>query len=322
MSITKTEKGEWRVYVKPGGRTGKQVRKTFKTKGEATRFKNWILNAANVGEWNPHQDQTRLKDLIELWYDNHGKSLKDGLRRRTALTAICDVLGNPIGQKLDASQYVKYRSRRMSDGIKPKTCNNELTYAKSLFNELRSLKIIDYDNPLASIKPLKVDETELAYLTHDQITELLSAIEHHDANLIARICLATGCRWGEAESLKKRQIRNSQIHFTKTKNSKNRNIPISPELEAELLAIPKSQLFGFSLSAFRRALEKTSIELPDGQASHVLRHTFASHFMINGGNILTLQRALGHSSLKMTMRYAHLAPDHLSEVLTLNPMVK
>jgi integrase len=42
--------------------------------------------------------------------------------------------------------------------------------------------------------------------------------------------------------------------------------------------------------------------------------------MINGGNILTLQRVLGHASLTMTMRYAHLAPDHMQEVLALNPL--
>ena len=82
------------------------------------------------------------------------------------------------------------------------------------------------------------------------------------------------------------------------------------------------RIFASSYAAFLSALARTSIVLPDGQASHVLRHTFASHFMINGGNILTLQRVLGHASLAMTMRYAHLAPDHLQEVLTLNPMAR
>lgn len=56
------------------------------------------------------------------------------------------------------------------------------------------------------------------------------------------------------------------------------------------------------------------------QLAHVLRHTFASHFVIRGGNILTLQKILGHSSLTVTMRYAHLAPDHLEEVRKLNPL--
>lgn len=44
---------------------------------------------------------------------------------------------------------------------------------------------------------------------------------------------------------------------------------------------------------------------------HDLRHTFASHFMMNGGDIYDLQKILGHSSLEMTQRYAHLAPEHL-----------
>ena len=42
--------------------------------------------------------------------------------------------------------------------------------------------------------------------------------------------------------------------------------------------------------------------------------------MINGVNILALQKILGHSSLAMTMRYAHLSPDHLVEARTLNPL--
>jgi integrase len=44
---------------------------------------------------------------------------------------------------------------------------------------------------------------------------------------------------------------------------------------------------------------------------HALRHTFASHYLMQGGNILALQRILGHSEIKMTMIYAHLAPDFL-----------
>ena len=51
----------------------------------------------------------------------------------------------------------------------------------------------------------------------------------------------------------------------------------------------------------------------------MLRHTFASHFIMNGGNILTLQKILGHTTLAMTMRYTHLAPDHLRDALNLGP---
>ena len=67
-------------------------------------------------------------------------------------------------------------------------------------------------------------------------------------------------------------------------------------------------------------LALTDIELAEGQMTHVLRHTFASHFMMNGGNILVLQRILGHANIKETMIYAHFAPDHLEEAVTLNPI--
>ncbi|AVO56329.1 integrase [Ectopseudomonas mendocina] len=75
-----------------------------------------------------------------------------------------------------------------------------------------------------------------------------------------------------------------------------------------------------AITSFRRALARTTIRLPKGQAAHSLRHTFASHFIQNGGNILTLQKILGHSSLAMTMRYAHLAPDHLQDAVRFGPL--
>lgn len=57
-----------------------------------------------------------------------------------------------------------------------------------------------------------------------------------------------------------------------------------------------------------------------GQATHAIRHSFAAHFMMNGGNIVTLQRILGHSSLKTTMVYVHFAPEHLEQARLLNPV--
>lgn len=109
--------------------------------------------------------------------------------------------------------------------------------------------------------------------------------------------------------------------FANTKSRRTRSIPIDKKLERQLLAhFKRHGLFSNCMLTFSRVLATTSIKLPAGQATHVLRHTFASHFVMRGGNILTLQKILGHSSFTMTMRYAHLSPDHLQDALTLNPL--
>ncbi len=59
----------------------------------------------------------------------------------------------------------------------------------------------------------------------------------------------------------------------------------------------------------RRILKAIAPNLPAGQLLHVLRHTFVIHFMVNGGNILSLQKILGYASILQTMSYAYLALD-------------
>ena len=54
---------------------------------------------------------------------------------------------------------------------------------------------------------------------------------------------------------------------------------------------------------------------------HDLRHSFASNYMMNGGNVFDLQKLMGHADIKMTMRYAHFTPDHLQGSLKFMNMV-
>ena len=73
---------------------------------------------------------------------------------------------------------------------------------------------------------------------------------------------------------------------------------------------------------FREILQEVKPDLPKGQATHVMRHTFATHFMMNGGNIVTLQRILGHATIQQTMTYAHFSPDFLQDAINFNPLAE
>ncbi|MGM8228000.1 hypothetical protein ACSV5M_15560 [Cellvibrio sp. ARAG 10.3] len=68
-------------------------------------------------------------------------------------------------------------------------------------------------------------------------------------------------------------------------------------------------LFSPCNGASRKAAGRSGLELPDGQLLRILRYIFESYFVINGGNILALQRILGHSDLRVTMCGAHLVPE-------------
>ncbi|MFC0141895.1 tyrosine-type recombinase/integrase [Erwinia mallotivora] len=84
----------------------------------------------------------------------------------------------------------------------------------------------------------------------------------------------------------------------------------------------EEKFFSECYRQFYRVIRLAEITLPEGQMSHVLRHSFVIHFMMDGGNIVVLQRILGHSDIRVTMRYAHFAPDHLEEAVTNNPLAR
>ncbi|PLK79254.1 integrase, partial [Klebsiella pneumoniae] len=248
------------------------------------------------------------------------------------LLLMVDALGNPLATDLTSKMFAHYRDKRLTGeiyfsekwkkGASLVTINLEQSYLSSVFSELSRLGEWSYPNPLENMRKFTIAEKEMAWLTHEQIVELLADCKRQDPilALVVKICLSTGARWREAVNLTRSQVTKYRITFVRTKGKKNRSIPISKELYEEIMALDGFNFFTDCYFQFLSVMEKTSIVLPRGQLTHVLRHTFAAHFMMSGGNILALQKILGHHDIKMTMRYAHLAPDHLETALRFNPL--
>ncbi len=353
MTVRKLDDGKpllWLADIRPGGRNGPRRRKRFATKGEATAWELWQLEQSADKPWLGEEDEQvaespvdarRLTDLVERWYGLHGQSLRDGEQRRSKLLLICESLDNPLASEFTANDFAKSREARLtgavsdrraathvSKGVSISTVNRDHAYLRAVFNELKRLGEWQGDNPLAGMRLYRVTESELAFLYPDEIKSLLAACDassNPDLGAVVRLCLATGARWGEIQNMTQSQVAQNRLTFTHTKGGKRRTVPINQELNA-LIPKRRGKLFSECYRHFETAISRAGIELPEGQSTHVLRHTFASHFMMNGGNILVLQKILGHSTITitititMTMRYAHFAPDHLEDVLRLNPL--
>ncbi|MFV9669853.1 tyrosine-type recombinase/integrase [Pantoea sp. KXB25] len=338
MSIRKKPDGGWLLDFypegKPKGKASKRIRKSFTTKGEAIAYENFVMENLVEKPWlNGKEDRRMLFDLVTQWYEEHGVTLDDGEKRQKAMLFACESMGNPSAHEFNSTMFSVYRKKRLSGEIartarvqkvSPRTMNLELAYFRAVFNELKRLGHWKKDNPLGNLRPYKSEESELAYLEANEIERLLMECKNSRNSHVyhvAYLCLVTGARWDEAESLTTKQIRNLRVTFIKTKGNRNRSVPISQSVYD---SIPKPEktgrIFDTCYSAFRSAVKRAELDLPDGQLSHVLRHTFASHFMMNGGNILVLQRILGHTDIKMTMRYAHFSPNHLEDAVKFNPM--
>lgn len=320
MSVTKQPDGRWLVCCRPSGVNGPHIRRTVKTKTEGVYLERQLMSKATSS-----MDNAYLSACAESWFDHWGINLKDGERRYRKLKLIIRDMGDFRLSRLTPSVYLDYRKERLNKGISANTCNHDLVYLKTMINKLKRSKYVS-NNPLEDISPLKIDDFELTFLTSYQIKRLLVAARNSmNESLfpVVCLCLATGARWSEAEKLRFDQIGWQTVRFTKTKNGKSRTVPVDERIFKMLQQrrfLGQGRVFANCYSAFRHAVSRAKIHLPKGQMAHVLRHTFASHFVMNGGDILTLQKILDHSDLKVTMRYAHLSPDHLRDAVKLNPI--
>jgi integrase len=341
VSVKQLKSGKWRVQVDRQG--VHRVRKLFDVKSDAERFEREYLLSHQKHD-NANTDRRTLSELVGIWHRYHGINLSDGKARLSILKQMAVDLGNIPAAELTPECFLEYRYAclnphdvevakkffhgRDARGITAKTFNNRHGYLDAVFRKLRKLNIIDYSSPIADTDMIKVHERQLGYLSETQIDNLftlLKSCRNESVWWIAQLCIRTGARWGEAEKLTRKQLHAGKVTFEFTKSKKIRSVPLDPEFYAVLVEFskyknPEERIFKDAITAFYRVVGRSSLQFSKGQATHILRHSFASYFIMNGGNILTLQKILGHSDIKMTMRYAHLAPDHLMDAVKFNPM--
>jgi integrase len=230
-----------------------------------------------------------------------------------------------------------YQSRRLAEGRKPATVNRYLATIKHMFTKAADWEMIS-DETLKKIRKVKLSQENnwrLRFLSYEEAESLVAAAEAHLKPILVT-ALNTGMRRGEILGLKWEQVdlKHGFILLDLTKSGKRREIPINLKLAAVLRELYVNRRIDAAY-VFTDADKKTpfkSVKRSFHTACcrakivnfrfHDLRHTFASHLVMGGVDITTVSKLLGHASLTMTLRYAHLAEGHLRNAVEVLGTVK
>ena len=222
-----------------------------------------------------------------------------------------------------------FKAAMIDKGLAPKTINNVLAVLGKM---LKTAKVWNLLQAVPEIKLLRLPILEHSFLSFAEGNQLIAAVDTKMFRAMVTLALRTGLRLGELRALRWQDVdlRNARLVVRRAawqnlvgvpKSGRARGVGLSGQVVCALQALEQR---GGDLTVFcddkEQMLTKGACKWPlyrgcDASGLgrrigwHVLRHTFASHLAMRGVALKVIQELLGHSDMKMTMRYAHLTPQ-------------
>jgi len=221
----------------------------------------------------------------------------------------------------------RYIARRAQD-VAPATVNRELSFLRRVFNLALADDKVER-NPLRKVRFFKENNQRVRFLTDEEEARLRAAIGETDWPFVA-VALHTGLRRAEQFHLRWAHVDfgTGILTVPRSKHGEARRVPMNDAVREVLRGLP-SRMKGpwvfpsatgetpidpknFVRRVFLPALESAGV----GDFHwHDLRHTFASRLVMAGVDLRTVQELMGHKTIAMTLRYAHLSPAHQLEAV-------
>ncbi len=237
------------------------------------------------------------------------------------------LLGDRELGSINAQNVLRLEAELRKKNLAPQTIYHCLSLLRRVLN--RAVEWELYAGPVPKIRMPKFNNKRVRFLSKAEAKQLLEELNRlsplwHD---IALFALNTGLRRGEILALTPAQIdlNTDQCHVLDSKTFQGRAIPLNAQ--AKILVLkhmdenPSNPIFKAHTGPvnpharfFRQAVNACGLNagITDRRAKicfHSLRHTFASWLVQSGVRLQIVSQLLGHADLKMTLRYAHLAPD-------------
>ncbi len=232
--------------------------------------------------------------------------------------------GNVQQFGVKAADDVSVRRRRSST-------NRTLTILKAALNRAWRAGKIASDDAWRRLEPFEeADSARVRYLGVDEARRLINASDS-DFRALVRGALATGCRYGELAALDVADFNpdSETIQVRTSKSGKGRHVVLSDEGAALFKGLSVGRSGGAPMFERDRggrwlkshqarpmaeACARARIEPPAN--FHCLRHTYASHAIMNGAPLLVAAKNLGHSDTRMVEKhYGHLAPSYIADAI-------
>lgn len=313
---------------------GKRVRKSFGQQKKVAELylKNVEVKMAKGEELSPKYEFISLDDFIAkyLQYCRDNKSTgtyRTDLNRIKTLRQFLQSKGIERLEGTTPAVIEELRSLILQNSSGA-TFNHYLTLIKAMRNKAEVWRYLR-ENPLKDFRKLKsTNAKRVRFLTPEEISAIL-ANAGDLMQSIMKILLYTGMRRSELVYLtwddvdfhnKLTTIQSQPEEGFHPKSRRPRSIPINPEPEQLLLDLPQEGRYIFDncngkpkhskecyTKRVARILESAGVRNAN---LHTLRHTFASHLVMNGVDLRTVQELLGHSTITMTEQHSHLSPDH------------
>ncbi len=231
----------------------------------------------------------------------------------------------------DVQRYVDKRTSqpafRRKRPVRPATINRELVFLSGIFSEAERRGYVER-NPVRGIAHLPERNDKLRWLTVEEEGKLLAYCPAF-LRPIVLLAIHTGMRRGEILNLKRVDLNftDGLIRVADTKNHKARYIPMNVKARevldqtVEVLGVPfvfvnpeTEDCYVDTTHAFLRACRRAGVE---GLRFHDLRHTFASRLAQAGVPLNNIRELMGHGSMQMVLRYAHLSPNCLRDAVAM-----
>ncbi|PML91994.1 tyrosine-type recombinase/integrase [Vibrio breoganii] len=302
-------------------RDGKRVSKSFPTKKEAQKFAAMITVDDELAQHltNTTLNSFLLSDAISEFLGQYqGKD--ESLYQRLNYWGQC-FANRPVGRitRID----VRSELRNLAKTCKPATVNRYKAALGTIYRYLLNEYDIEH-NPTRGIPLIPENNARTRFLSDDELPRLLEACrcsKWDKMYLLVLMALSTGARRGELIQRRWEDVDfiRRTIYLGETKNGEQRTLAITGEVLEELMKFRKGHGYIFPRPSnteefFRNfdcywqvALDKAGIER---FKFHDLRHTCASLLAMNGASLIEISQVLGHKSITMTQRYAHLCIEH------------